>query len=102
MTAKLPTSPVGRDAVDVSSRPALTLHREVLLATDASPAATAATRVVAALAARWQVTPNVCTVLPPPSLAMDPVGANVVYSPLLDEALRLEVARQLEASAPEA
>lgn len=77
----------------------LGLQREVLLATDASPAALAATRVVGALAARWAVTPRVCTVVPPPPMAFDPVGANIVYSPGLEREIREEVEHQVETSA---
>ena len=73
----------------------LALHRDILLATDASPAATAATRVAAALAARWSVTPHVCTVLPPPPMAFDPMAVSMAYSPSMEETLSREVTYQL-------
>jgi len=101
MTA-IPTPLVSREAAESSTRPSIALHRAILLATDASPAAGAATRVAAALASRWRVTPNVCTVVPPPPVAIDAVGAAIAYSPALEEELRREVARQLDASAVEA
>jgi nucleotide-binding universal stress UspA family protein len=101
MTA-IPTPPVTGETVELPTRPTIVLHRSVLLATDASPAAVAAPRVAAALASRWRVTPNVCTVVPPPPVAIDPAGAAIVYSPALAEELRREVARQLESSAPAA
>jgi len=52
MSAFVPTTQPISDVRPIDPRP-LTLHRDVLLATDASPAASAATRVAAALAARW-------------------------------------------------
>jgi len=76
---------------------ALTLHRDILLASDASPAAAAATQVVDALAARWSTTPHVCTVVPTPPLAFDPAGVSVTYAPSIAEALRKEVSGQLAA-----
>jgi len=75
----------------------LALHREILLASDASPAAAAATRVVDALAARWSTTPHVCTVVPTPPLAVDPAGVSVTYLPAIGDELRNEVSRQLAA-----
>lgn len=93
----------GTPPVDEAARPSdlrpLVLHRDVLLATDGSPAALAATRVAGALAERWSVTPHVCTVVPPPPMAFDPVGANIVYSPGLEREIREEVERQVAASA---
>ena len=74
------------------------LHRNVLLATDGSPAALAATRFVAGLAAQWPVSPRAITVVPPTAVAFDPLGANIVYNGTLQEELCLEVARQLESS----
>src|ERR1044071_7939254 len=71
----------------------LALHRSILLASDASPAAYAATRVTASLASRWSVTPQVCTVVPPPPIALGPAGAIVAYAPSIEEELRLEVGR---------
>jgi nucleotide-binding universal stress UspA family protein len=76
---------------------AVALHRDVLLATDGSPAALAATHVVAALAARWPITPHVVTVVPPPPVAFDPVGVNVAYGSGLDQHLSLEIMRQIDA-----
>lgn len=99
MTASVPaTPPAGTPTSTSELRPPM-LHREVLLATDASPAALAATRVAAALATRWSVTPHVCTVVPPPPMAFDPVGANIVYSPGLEQEMREEVERQVGAAA---
>lgn len=98
MTASLSMTP---PIIDPSGEPdarMVTLHRDILLATDASPAAFAATRVTAALAARWGVTPRVCTVVSPPPVAFDPVGVSVTYSPSIEEELRLEVGRQLAAT----
>jgi nucleotide-binding universal stress UspA family protein len=74
------------------------VHHDILLASDASPAAFAATRVAAALALRWGVTPHVCTVVPPPTIALDPAGVSVAFTPSIEEELRLEVCRQLEAT----
>lgn len=79
---------------------ATTTHPALLLATDASPAALAATRVAAALAAHWRITPQVCTVVPPLPGALDPAGLAVAFGPSLEEALRLEVSRQLDGVAP--
>lgn len=73
----------------------LTLHRELLLATDASPAASAATRVAAALARRWSTTPHVCTVLPSPATAIDPMGLTLAYVPSIAEEMRDAVTDQL-------
>jgi nucleotide-binding universal stress UspA family protein len=89
--------------MDATSKPTdtrpLTLHRDVLLATDASPAASAATRVVAALASRWSTTPHVCTVVPWPGTAIDPLGVSIAYTPSIAEALRSEVTSQLASCA---
>ena len=74
----------------------LTLRRDILLASDGSPAAFAATRVTAALASHWRVTPRVCTVAPPAPVALDASGISLAYAPSGEEALRLEVCRQLE------
>ena len=79
----------------VRTRP-VALHRDVLLATDASPAAFAATRFVEALAARWRVTPRVVTVVPPPPVAFDPTGVTVAFGRTLEDQLANEVQRQLE------
>ena len=95
MSAFVPTtSPIDNDGKSPDTRP-LTLHRDVLLATDASPAASAATRVVAALAARWSTTPHVCTVIPSPPTAIDPIGVSIAYAPGIAEAVRREVTGQL-------
>jgi nucleotide-binding universal stress UspA family protein len=81
---------------------ALALHRDILLASDASPAAGAATRLAGALAARWSSTPHVCTVLPAPPLALDPAGVSVTYAPSIADELRAEVTRQLTSCCPDA
>jgi nucleotide-binding universal stress UspA family protein len=96
MSVSIRTGPTGPDASASGLRP-LSLHREILLATDATPAAGAATRIVDALAARWSVTPRVCTVVPPPPMAFDPMGTVVSCGPSMDEQLRLAVADQLRA-----
>ena len=75
---------------------ATTTRPALLLATDASPAALAATRVAAALAAHWGVTPQVCTVVPPLPVAFDPAGPSVAYASNSEESLRVEVGRQLD------
>jgi nucleotide-binding universal stress UspA family protein len=94
MNASVPTTqPVG-EVRPTDPRP-LILHRELLLATDASPAASAATRVVAALAARWSTTPHVCTVIPSPATAIDPIGMTLAYAPSIAEELQYEVTDQL-------
>lgn len=74
------------------------LHRNVLLATDGSPAALASTRFVARLAAQWPVSPRAITVVPPTAVTFDPLGANIAFDGTLEEELRLEVVRQLESS----
>ena len=79
---------------------ALTLHRDILLASDASAAAAAATQVVDALATRWSSTPHVCTVVPAPPLALDPAGVSVTYAPSIADALCKEVSEQLAACSP--
>ena len=99
MSAFVPTTqPIG-DVRPIDPRP-LTLHRDVLLATDASPAASAATRVAAALAARWSTNPHVCTVIPPPP-AIDPMGAGIAYAPSIGEEMRDAVTDQLVSCCPE-
>ena len=75
---------------------AVALHRDVLLASDASPAALTATRFVRALAERWPMTPHVLTVLPPPPTVIDPVGVTVAFGRTLEAELGSEVQRQLE------
>lgn len=97
MNATVPTlAPVARNEVP-RARP-VALHRDVLLASDGSPAAFAATRVVNLLATRWPMTPHVITVVPPPSAAFDPLGANVVVSAEIQERLAREVRNQLAAA----
>ena len=94
MSAFVPTTSPIDDVKPTDTRP-LTLHREVLLATDASPAASAATRVVAALAQRWSTTPHVCTVIPSPPTAIDPIGGTLAYTPTIAEEMRHAVTDQL-------
>jgi len=94
MSAFVPTTQPMGDVRPNDPRP-LTLHRELLLATEASPAASAATRVVAALAARWSTTPHVCTVVPSPPTAIDPIGVSVMYAPHIEEEMRSAVTDQL-------
>ena len=94
------TVPAIQTMTDVERSPegrALALHRDILLASDASPAAAAATRVVDVLSARWSTTPHVCTVVPLPPLALDPAGASVVYAPSIADELCREVGDQLAA-----
>lgn len=102
MSASVPAIPPVAEVVGPSDTSVPVLHRDVLLATDASPAAAAATRVVSALAARWSVTPRVCTVVPPPPMAFDPVGVNIAYTPAIEEELRSEVRDQLAACSADA
>src|SRR5215831_3831751 len=95
MSAFVPTTQPMDDVRPNDARP-LTLHRELLLATDATPAASAATRVVAALAERWSTTPHVCTVIPTPPTAIDPTaGVGMVYTPSIEEEMRSAVTDQL-------
>lgn len=89
-------TPVSRS--DASRARSVALHRDVLLASDGSPAALAATRIVGALASRWPMTPHVVTVMPPPSAAFDPVGVNVAFSGRLEEELACAVRDQLAAA----
>jgi len=89
MTATIPNS--------VSAR-TLVRHRDVLLATDGSAAALAATRFVGALAAKRSVTPFVVTVVPPPPTVLDPVGVSMAFGATLAEEQRYEVHCQLELS----
>jgi nucleotide-binding universal stress UspA family protein len=78
----------------------MALHRDVLLATDASPAAYAAMRVVSAMAVRWPVTAHAVTVVPPPPLGYDPVGISVAVGASLEEELAREVRSQLSSATP--
>ena len=100
MSAFVPTTQPMGDPRPTDSRP-LTLHRELLLATDASPAASAATRVAAALASRWSTTPHVCTVVPSPPTAIDPMGVGMAYTPAIAEEMRSAVTGQLASYCPE-
>ena len=97
MTAIPPTNSLAtaRAAELPRTRP-VALHRDVLLATDASPAALAATRFVSQLATHWPMTPRVLTVVPPPQTIIDPVGVGVLFGAGLEEQLGYEVQRQLE------
>lgn len=97
MEATVPTIQAMTEAARPPEGRALALHRDILLASDASPAAAAATQVVAALAARWSTTPHVCTVVPMPPLALDPAGVSVTYAPSIADGLCNEVSGQLGA-----
>jgi nucleotide-binding universal stress UspA family protein len=81
-----------------ASREHVALHRDVLLACDASPAALAATRIVGALTSRWSMTPHIVTVLPPPPTVADPIGVNAVFGATLQRELASEVRSQLAAA----
>src|SRR5687768_13551717 len=87
---------VARD--EVSRARLVSPHRDVLLASDASPAALAATRIVSALASRWSMTRRVVTVVPPPSVAFNPVGVTVAFGAGHEEELAREVRSQLVAA----
>ena len=100
MSAFVPTTQAMCDERPADPRP-LTLHRDLLLATDASPAASAATRVAAALAARWSTTPHVCTVIPSPPTAIDPLGVAIAYAPGIAEGMQHAVTDQLASSCAE-
>ncbi len=97
----LVSSSITRTEDTVRPRP-VALHRDVLLATDGSPAANAATRVVGAIATRWPVTAHAITVVPPPSMAFDPIGASVVVNAGLERELAREVRQQLASASPAA
>ncbi len=78
----------------------LTLLRpEILLATDGTPAALAATRVTAALAERSGLRPHAFTVLPPP-VPLDPLltTMSATFDPQLGA--EQEIARQLRSCSP--
>jgi nucleotide-binding universal stress UspA family protein len=98
MTAIVPNSLTASRAAESSSVRTVALHRDVLLATDGSRAALAATRVVGALASRWSMTPTVVTVVPPPATVLDPVGAGIAFGAGIEEQVRAEVYSQLELS----
>jgi nucleotide-binding universal stress UspA family protein len=68
---------------------------QVLLATDGTLAARSATSVTAALAVRWGVSPNVLTVLPPPSVPLEVAFEGITWRPDLEADLRAQVDRQL-------
>ena len=95
MNAAVSNSMTSAPVVESRARP-VALHRDVLLATDGSPAAFAATRFVSALAARTPVTPRIVTVVPPPATVIDPIGVTAAFGATLEEQLGNEVQRQLE------
>ena len=74
-----------------------TVEHEILLATDGSPAAFAATHAAAVLAARWAVTPRVLTVVAPTPIAFDPGLPSIPYDQGIEDSLRRDVGRQLAA-----
>ena len=76
----------------------IALHRDVLLATDGSPAAFAATRCVNLLATRFPLTLHALTVVAPP-MPFDPMGANAVIAAGIEREVSAEVRRQLTAAA---
>lgn len=85
-----------------ASRAVPALVPTVLLATDGTPAARAATTVVSALAARWDVCPHVVTVYPPPPTPYDPMVSNMAWQFNLEDELQREVDRQLAACTDDA
>jgi nucleotide-binding universal stress UspA family protein len=96
MSAVVHNSTTPMPAEELPRGRTVALHRDVLLATDGSPAAFAATRFVGALATQWPVTPHVITVVPPPPMAFDPLGGTVALDISLEEQLGCEVGGQLE------
>ena len=96
MTAITPSASAPTRVPDASPSRAIALHRDVLLASDGSPAAFAATRFLAALSARLPLTPHVLTVVPLPSATVDPVGAGIAFGASLEAELGSEVQHQLE------
>jgi len=96
MNAAVSNSMTPVPVVEPSRARPVALHRDVLLATDGSPAAFAATRFVGALAERAPVTPRVLTVVPPPPTVIDPLGVTAAFGATLEEQLGNEVQRQLE------
>ena len=98
MNAMVATNQTPRPRTESSRGRAAALPLELLLASDGSPAAVAATRVVGLLASRWSVSPHAVTIVPSPSVAFDPVGINVAYSPALEEELARDVRSQLAAT----
>jgi nucleotide-binding universal stress UspA family protein len=89
------TNPSRADAPAAQSA----LQGQLLLATDGTPPAVAATAITAALAARWQVAPHVLTVLPPP-VPIDPMFPTLLPPAEAGELVREQVANQLAASFP--
>jgi nucleotide-binding universal stress UspA family protein len=80
----------------------LTLVRpEILLATDGTPAALAATRFTGALAERWGLRPHVFTVLPPP-VPLDPLLTSLPSRLDPELCAEQEIARQLATCSPNA
>jgi nucleotide-binding universal stress UspA family protein len=80
----------------------LTLVRpEILLATDGTPAALAATRFTGALAERWGLRPHVFTVLPPP-VPIDPLLTSLPSRLDPELCAEQEIARQLATCSPNA
>ena len=74
-----------------------TAEHEILLATDGSPAAFAATHTAAALASRWAVRPHVVTVMASTPVAFGPGLASIPYDQEIEDSLRRDVALQLAA-----
>ena len=97
MGAIAPTTQTMTEVARLPEGRPLALHRDILLASDASPAAAAATQVVDALAARWSTTPHVCTVVPTPPPTVDPACVGITYVPDIADELRNEVSGQLAA-----
>jgi nucleotide-binding universal stress UspA family protein len=87
------------------SSTAPTLHAlapgALLLATDGTPAARAATRVAAALAERAGMRPHVLTALPPRA-ALDPTAPAILGRDGLADELCREIGRQLATCSPDA
>lgn len=97
MNAIVPT-PAPAVHSDVALPRPMALHRDVLLASEGSPAALAATRIVNALALRWHTTPHVLTVVPPPPVVFDPMCVNVAISAEVQQELAHQVRDQLAAA----
>ena len=91
------TTPIHR--TELTRSRSVARHRDVLLATDGSRPAVAATGFVGALATRVPLTPHAITVVPPPAMAFDPIGAGVTISAQLQEELASEVRGQLATGA---
>jgi nucleotide-binding universal stress UspA family protein len=71
------------------------IQRTIVLATDGSASAVAATRVAAALARQWATVPHACTVVPAQPFAFDPSTLGAVCVPALVNQLDHEVDGQL-------